>query len=159
MSEVIIIEKLFADQSRTIFAARPRRSRRRAVSRARITHQSIGLNLDRIGAPGLVSHYDYHLPRIATPIGRLSRCIDARGRKGSAPPRRSLFGPFATSNKVCQSSDGMRGPVSRLLCVRQGFAATGRRNGAPNLLKAFIAAIAIVRSTRSFGSKALAAAI
>jgi len=40
----------------------------------------------------------------------------------------------------------------------QGLAATGRRNGAPSLLKAFIAAIAIVRSTRSFGSNASAAA-
>jgi len=40
----------------------------------------------------------------------------------------------------------------------QGLTATGRRNGAPSLLKAFIAAIAIVRSTRSFGSNASAAA-
>jgi len=40
----------------------------------------------------------------------------------------------------------------------QGFAATGNRKGAPNLLKAFIAAIAIVRSTRSFGAKASEAA-
>ena len=40
----------------------------------------------------------------------------------------------------------------------QGLAATGRRNGAPSLLNAFIAAIAIARSTRSFGSNASAAA-
>lgn len=33
----------------------------------------------------------------------------------------------------------------------QGFAFTGRRNGAPSRLNAFIAAIAIVRSTTSFG--------
>lgn len=36
----------------------------------------------------------------------------------------------------------------------QALAATGRRKGAPSRLKAFIAAMAMVRSTRSFGSNA-----
>lgn len=40
----------------------------------------------------------------------------------------------------------------------QACAFTGNRNGAPSRLKAFMAAIVIVRSTRSFGANAAAAA-
>src|SRR3546814_14136805 len=47
---------------------------------------------------------------------------------------------------------------SNVLRMTQALAFTGSRNGAPSRLKAFIAAIAIVWSTRSRGSKAAAAA-
>lgn len=55
--------------------------------------------------------------------------------------------------------DLMRRPEgSGRLKVVQGFALTGNLNGAPSRLKAFMAAMAIVRSTKSFGSKAALAA-
>ena len=48
--------------------------------------------------------------------------------------------------------------IPAILDVPQACACTGRRKGAPSRLKAFIAAMAIVRSTRSLGSNAAAAA-
>ena len=51
-----------------------------------------------------------------------------------------------------------QGTQSALASAGGAFAATGRRKGAPSRLNAFIAAIAIVRSTKSFGANAPAAA-
>ena len=47
---------------------------------------------------------------------------------------------------------------ARAPATLHGLAATGRRKGAPNRLKAFMAAMVIVRSTRSFDANAAEAA-
>lgn|GEM_PF-3270353 len=75
---------------------------------------------------------------------------------------RSLNGLSSPLTSLAQLAGPLRGAAGYLFLECRGpdqaFAATGRRNGAPSRLKAFIAAMVIVRSTRSLGSKAAAAA-
>jgi len=65
----------------------------------------------------------------------------------------------ATIGTAGRTSTARQGVAYALRCQSdQALAATGSLNGAPRRLNAFIAAIVIVRSTRSFGSNASAAA-